>query len=129
MIRKEKHIGRRLADYLETALWASTDNSNEQGGDPLDDNYCINDFSAEALEQADQELDAFYEAADSLLSQLTEDEMARVPFLFWLSRNGHGSGFFDEGYPGDLGDALQDVAGEFGERYVEVGDDGELYFM
>jgi hypothetical protein len=48
--------------YLECALWASTDNGyfgegdarnnergQETGGDPLDDNFGIEDFASEAL--------------------------------------------------------------------------------
>lgn len=45
---------------------------------------------------------------------------------FWLTRNGHGSGFWDRGLE-DIGEALSEAAKEFGEQYLYVGDDGKLY--
>ena len=35
--------------YMEAILFSESDNSNDQGGDPLELNYDITDFSAEAL--------------------------------------------------------------------------------
>ena len=36
--------------YVEAALWSSTDESNDQGGDPLDANYSIDDIAPETME-------------------------------------------------------------------------------
>lgn len=38
---------------------------------------------------------------------------------FWLTRNGHGTGFWDRGYPDEIGDALTDAAHSFGEVYLD----------
>jgi hypothetical protein len=46
----------------------------------------------------------------------------RAGHYFWLSRNGHGSGFFDENL-----DALQDAAKAYSEFDLYVGDDGVIY--
>lgn len=40
---------------------------------------------------------------------------------FWLTRNGHGVGFWDRNL-GDEGDALSKIARKFGEAYVWFGD-------
>lgn len=35
--------------YVECALWSSTDESNESGGNPLDENYGPEDISEETM--------------------------------------------------------------------------------
>lgn len=40
---------------------------------------------------------------------------------FWMTRNGHGVGFWDRGL-GDEGDALSEIAREFGEAHVWFAD-------
>ena len=45
---------------------------------------------------------------------------------FWLTRNGHGAGFWDRGL-GKLGDSLAAIAKRYNERSVYKGDDGKLY--
>lgn len=45
---------------------------------------------------------------------------------FWLTRNGHGAGFWDRGL-GKTGDELTIYAHAFGGVDVYVGDDGKVY--
>lgn len=45
---------------------------------------------------------------------------------FWLTRNGHGAGFWDRGY-GKVGDRLTDAAHAWGTSDIYIGDDGKLY--
>lgn len=45
---------------------------------------------------------------------------------FWLSRNGHGAGYFDRGL-GSVGDSLHKAAKLEGSLDLHVGDDGKLY--
>lgn len=45
---------------------------------------------------------------------------------FFLTRCGHGAGFWDRGL-GELGDWLTDRANRYGEQDAYVGDDGRLY--
>lgn len=111
--------------YLEAALWSSTNLDSEEE-EPLDDNYDIDDFSKEALIEARQEADEFRDMASDLLDDI-DDEMAGHDF--WLTRNGHGAGFWDRGYPAHIGDALTDLAHSFGEQHPIVGDDGEIHWM
>lgn len=44
---------------------------------------------------------------------------------FWLTRNGHGAGYWDRGL--DTGDALSKAAKTFGSADLCVGDDGLIY--
>lgn len=47
---------------------------------------------------------------------------------FWLTRNRHGVGFWDRGYPKELGDALTRASQKFGEQSPYVGDsNGKIY--
>lgn len=46
---------------------------------------------------------------------------------FWLTRNGHGSGFFDGDYEYLLGELLTDIAQSSGESYLYLGDDDYIY--
>lgn len=45
---------------------------------------------------------------------------------FWLTRNGHGAGFWDRGL-GELGDTLDAASGVVGEVNAYLGDDGKVY--
>ena len=119
--------------YLECALWAETDNLTPGGGDPLERNYSTGDFAPEALQQAIDDCKRFQEENAELLEsadynhpKYLDSEMAGHDF--WLSRNGHGAGFWDRGL-GNVGDKLSDAAKAFGECNVYVGDDGALHLL
>lgn len=45
---------------------------------------------------------------------------------FYLTRNGHGVGYWDRGY-GPIGDILTDAAKSYGTSGLYVGDDGKIY--
>jgi hypothetical protein len=45
---------------------------------------------------------------------------------FWLTRNGHGAGFWDRGL-GNVGDRLSRAAKVYGSVDVYAGDDGLIY--
>ena len=117
------------ASYLEAMLWSSTDESTEDGGNPMDENYTFEDIASEAVEQAADDCEKFEVENAELLDQVSEEFNVDDDLHghdFWLTRNGHGVGFWDRGY-GDLGDKLADAAVAFGEKYPYVGDDGKIY--
>ncbi len=45
--------------YIECALWSSTDQSSDSGGEPLDDNYDASDIAPETLEKMVADCKAF----------------------------------------------------------------------
>lgn len=108
--------------YLEAALWSTNDESTPQGGEPLEKNYSVDDFSPETLAQALEDCDKFQEAHAADIVGRLEDAGAD----FWLTRNGHGAGFWDGDW-GELGDKLTQTAEQFGEICLYVGDDGLIY--
>lgn len=119
--------------YLETILWAETDESTESGGYPLDANYSLQDFAEESVETAIRECREFREAnADDLFAVPTSPDGSSsdsyAGYLFWLTRCGYGAGFWDrEEIPEPQRSRLTDAAHATGERSVYVGDDGKLY--
>lgn len=48
---------------------------------------------------------------------------------FWLTRNGHGAGFWDGDWPKPYDDQLTTAAKAFGEVSLCLGDDGKIYQM
>ena len=110
--------------YVECALWSST--KNDDVGTPLDREYTTNDFAPEALASMRVECDAF---CDAHYDDIVTRDYARAGHDFWLTRNGHGAGFWDGDWPADVGARLTEAAHAFGESDVYVGDDGLLYVM
>jgi hypothetical protein len=81
--------------------------------------------------------DAFCDAPDGLLADLViylaEFSANGAGHDFWLTRNGHGAGFWDRNYnPSPLYYACQNLSGAakaWGEASLYVGDDGLLYHV
>jgi len=111
--------------YITTALWSSTDNSEPNGGYPLDKNYTQFDIAPETLMQMLDDCTRFYEANSHIL---VENDDSRAGHDFWLSRNGHGAGYFDGDWP-EHGDTLQEASRAFGTYDLYIGDDGKIYGM
>lgn len=107
--------------YVATALWATWDDN----GDPLDARFSVEDIDAEALEAMRKDCSAFYDANQALW---TEDgiEDSTAGHDFWLTRNGHGAGYWDGDYPTN-GDRLTEACKPYGESVLYVGDDQRIY--
>jgi len=114
-------IGTFTRSYFETALWSSNDESDDSGGEPLDKNYSIDDFAPETRDKMVADCKDFQTRFAGLLESSGLDD-EKAGHYFWLSRNGHGAGFFDD----DL-DELQTAAEGYGEFYLYVGDDGSIH--
>jgi len=117
--------------YAESALWSSvhyTTVDGEECDEPLDKNHGVEDLSAECIEQMTKDCDAFREANEGLLEKANEMGLGEgsCGHDFWLTRNGHGAGFWDRGIE-EVGDKLTEACKAYGEVYLDVGDDGKLY--
>lgn len=113
--------------YVEAALWSSTDNSDDSGGEPLDKNYSVDDISAETLDQMIADCDDFREQFGELLDASGIDD-EQAGHELWMSSNGHGSGFFDaDSIDEEFQEKLQDAAQSFGGFDLYIGDDGEIH--
>lgn len=125
-----------VRQYVETALWSSTDNADDSGGEPLDKNYTIDDLAPETLEAMIADCDKFrHENANDIGAVIAKvgpyghkpiDE-TDVAHDFWLTRNRHGCGFWDGNYPEPFGERLTEASKKFGEVSLYVGDDGKIH--
>jgi hypothetical protein len=109
-----------LEAFLVCALWSSTD-----GDKPLDDTHTIRDFAPETLAKLTADCARFQtENAALLAASGLSDEQAGHDF--WLTRCGHGAGFWDRGL-GEVGERLTEAAKVFGNVDLYVGDDGKVW--
>lgn len=112
-----------LDSYITTALWSSTDNSNDSGGDPLDDNYGPDDLTKKAFMEMRKDVTAFARENAALIG----DRWARAGHDFWLTHNGHGAGFWDGDWPEPAGSVLTKNSKPYGSVDLYVGDDKKIH--
>jgi len=111
-----------LDSYLTTMLWSSVGDNDE----PLDDVHSIEDISPEALAKSKKDIHEFCVQSGDLLDGLDE---AQVGHDFWLTRCGHGAGFWDGDYEKEVGEKLTDISKKFGNEDPYVGDDKKIHIM
>jgi len=98
----------RDRDNFVTAYIAAAE---ELADDEFEDGYV--DWSPEAIEQMEQDAEDFFAKAEDLLAQTGVEDPRQHGYDFWLTRNGHGVGFWDRGY-GEVGDKLTALADKYG---------------
>lgn len=108
-----EYLEKVVNSYLEAALWAEN----------LDDKYSINDISTESILSSRYDVINFLKKAKTLVDDLEPDQIGHD---FWLTRNGHGAGFWDRDL-GETGDKLTEICKEIGNVWIYVGDDGKIY--
>ena len=128
MVLSQTMVETVVVAYIQCALWSSIDDD----GEPLDSFY-------EAWDLSDEATAAIIEEVEDFLIQLDEDEVdwsegwsaEQFGHDFWLTRNGHGAGFWDR-YSGPsnlarLGDELTKRCKAYGSSDLYVGDDGKVH--
>lgn len=123
--------------YLVCALWSTNDQSEPNGGDPLDANYEISDIDPASVAGVTNDCKVFLEknwedmqeyAACIVTNPAQGTSWDYAGHDFWLNRNGHGSGFWDR-YLYALGERLSEAARACKNQDLYVGDDDKLYLM
>lgn len=114
-----------LEHYLAAALWTATD----EEGDPLDNNYDLDDLSWEARRQARERVEDFLRLARLTLPTDWEEHWRpeQVGHDLLLTSQRQGAGFWDRGLP--YGDQLTGLAHTFSDPTLYVGEDDLLYFL
>lgn len=87
-----------LKHYLVAALWTAEL-----------DNRTIDEISIPSLRKATKDVNSFVDKAGSLLDGIDEEQIGHD---FWLTRNGHGAGFWDRDL-GEIGEKLTAICKEF----------------
>jgi hypothetical protein len=106
--------------YLACAIWADL---RDEEGEPQE-GFSIFDFAKEARDEARNECADFVDQCGELLNGL---DMSQCGHDFWLTRNGHGAGFWDRGL-GEIGEKLTTIAKTYSSRTPYVGADEKIHF-
>lgn len=122
-----------LRGYIEAMLWTESDWTEENRDD------------TSWLVQGEDEMSFIFASRGRIIEDVLKFIQACGPELIyayfdlegssperfghdlWLTRNRHGSGFWDRGH-GEIGDKLTELAHAAGERWPYRGDDGNLYY-
>ena len=107
--------------YLETALFTTHPPS---GCDYVESGRADEMFPllpAEFIADAKRDCEKFKTENAALLEQAGDDWQNGCDF--WYTRNGHGCGFWDRGYPDEVADPLKAACKAFGEYYGRDGFD------
>lgn len=111
--------------YLEAMLWAEHDDE----GQPLDDRFQPGDVADESVKAIVKDIETFIECAETLgILHIIDagyfvgenrwgDYLSSLGHDIHLTRNGHGTGFWDRGYAKEDGEALTKLAAELGTAY------------
>ena len=109
--------------YMEAALFLTT-NENASDGRSLNRDYSEHDLANRTYKKMIEDCASFQkENADDLATGTPE----RGGHDFWLTRNGHGSGFWAGDWPDDAGERLSAAAERYGETWIYLGDDGRIH--
>jgi len=121
----ETALFRFLRGYVIAALWSSLDDE----GNPLDCDFALCDLATESLISAWAECSHFCRENETDLTHLDDDLNGHN---FWLTRNHHGSGFWDEAVTDELAkfsmQQLTHASHTYGEVDLYIGDDHKLHF-
>lgn len=109
--------------YITAALWSSTD--GEDNPAPLDEDYTYRDISHDSLARMLLDCHEF----QALHADDIGDMSTQAGIDFWLTRVGHGAGFWDGGWPEPSAGRLAAAAHEAGHVDLYIGDDDLLYLV
>lgn len=105
--------------YIATGLWSSTDDN----GRPLDE-YEINNIDLETLQKIISDCKDFQTKYEKLYREGGWDD-EQAGHDFWLTRNGHGAGFWDRRWfmnTEEIGKKLTQAAKQYRSYELYVGD-------
>lgn len=104
---------------------------------PAEDNYDFGDLAPETLARMRQDCATFQALYNDTIQAAIDsgevkcgpdfDEWGRAGHDFWLTRCGHGAGFWDGDWPEPQAEHLTDAAHKCGNVDLYVGDDGKIY--
>ena len=116
MLTKQNFLEFRKG-YIDALLWSSVNNDaeDEQYFDELANGY--ENFDAESQERIDKDCKDFLKKA---LKFIPENSFDQAGHDFALTRNEHGTGFWDreDEYGQDAAEKLNTIAASFGEVYL-----------
>jgi hypothetical protein len=136
----EADIETMVDAYIECALWSSTIDGywddeanvfvsqedlpdNEAETHPVDEYFDHLDMDLDTMAAMQKDCEEFVAANEADLATIPPEQAGHD---FWLTRCGHGAGFWDRGL-GALGDRLSDAARVYGDQHAFILD-GKVLF-
>lgn len=118
--------------YINCMFCLTNDELNPEGGEPLDKKYDIKDIDPPSLAKIVVDCKAFQEkhAEDIEGGYIRSVEWSDLDMAgndFWLTRNGHGAGFWDGNWKEEAGKRMTETSKSMGEVCPYVGDDNKIY--
>lgn len=121
-------LSEMVAAYAECLLWAGLAwddmTENDDNPEPLDATYSTEDIDPTAWDSITRDCRDFAEAN---AADLADIDAGQAGHDLYLTRNGHGTGFWDRGN-GAIGDRLADAARVYGES-GEYTANGKVYIQ
>lgn len=147
----QEELNEILKGYIECALWTeeerlhdevTIDMDDEEDMDEIEkliflknkfDKKTFTSFISEDID-IDSRIDAYNDIKQfikdsgnvAIKEAINENGLFKLGMDIWLTRNGHGSGFFDHNYENE--EILIKSAKKLKEKNLIVGDDNKLYF-
>jgi hypothetical protein len=132
----ESNADEMLRHYIAAMLWSTTDESTPEGGEPMDSNYDADDLTDEFRAQCHADCWRFlYRVGDYIndrnyTGRSQSGCIAMAGHDFWMTRNGHGAGFWDGDWKTDARSGLEGTltraAKAFGGIDPYITDDGKV---
>lgn len=111
--------------YIEAALFAGLD----EAGAPLNRHHTAESLAPETLQRCVADCAAFRAGlAGTAAGDAIEASERSAGHDFLLTRNNHGSGYWDGDWSGDVDNVLTAAAHAAGQIDFYVGDDGLIYY-
>lgn len=116
-----------VSAYIECMLWSSS--GTDQHGNDLEHFEGV-ELSGPGRDAVIKDCESFVLCFGYLLEAANEKQPGYcyhdAGHDFWLTRNGHGAGFWDRGL-GSIGEELTTAAEGYKEKSAYIGDDGMVY--
>jgi len=127
IIKAENNESAFIKGYLECAFFTEGGPDNEEFEDKG-----FYDLDPEALKDIERDCKKFLEdnkfpIANGIYTATTDLDYEHAGHDFWLTRNGHGAGFWDGDWPEKEGENLSKACDSFAPCNLYVGDSGIVY--
>ena len=147
----QKEINSILKGYLECALWTDEeylktqeipkiDFNEDDTEDEMEDfekmyktpqqNFTIEDIDTNSLISTYNDIKKFieYAGSEAVNYAINENGYERLGFDIWLTRNGHGAGFFDHSYDDDIEKKLINAGKKLTEVHLYLTEENKIIF-
>lgn len=124
---EETKINEILKGYIEAVLFTEKNDEDKEFFEGV--NFTFENFTSDSIDKAINDIKQFLkDAGEVAVKEAVDlDGLYKLGINILLTRNGHGSGFFDYDY--DNENLLTDAADKLGEVYLDVNFDGKLILV